>query len=481
MKLLRRHRHQRLAITAMFCVAGLLASLVSGSTAAPPAAAEQPTAEAAASSLCPTPADPTSANEFTGFRWKPAIVRRDTLGTMLPFNGVTFGYPDADSAAADGEALSVASRCGNITTLDITPQRKLIKAGTGCDDDDPLTMCPQEDEVCGPTPDPVACWKERQRSALVDYVRAARDVGMKVLLHSRVNYDDPETGATDPPSLDTYADEFVLYVTDVLDRIDAAGLAGSVKGVMIGEHDKVDGQQQGLELAQIIAQRINEGTRDDHGRGFLQRPGKMLTLHGLGFGMKFEGITDAVRATDFFARISNQASRFAFAFKLFESKYAVQYLGDPDGITIETEGRMSVADWREYLTTFRSGARDPALSELETMLRAHRSTYPRLARALFVGDASDTLEHLSHKIDPDAPTAAARVFAKYGWTGFVFGLPFDAQDVTADSTWCRGHWLVGPDGALLTQEPHQAWLTWQNTVRDRDDPLPPAQEWCAAG
>jgi hypothetical protein len=298
-------------------------------------------------------------------------------------------------------AADLVKNYAEYSTIDVTPAKKLLKNGYS------------EEEA--------AEWKQQQYTAIADFVEQVDDSHVRFFLHARVNS----------------RSEFVDDMVHTIEAIQAKGLDDRIQGIMIGEHGKKDPDKY-LPLALDIADEINGRT------GNWLKNGKALTLHGGYLGARFAGIESAVETIDFFAEIEKRTSEFSFAFKFF----------DPNLVLKPRSGDLTdVKVWNQFYNE------ELGLGELKHMLDAHRKSYPDYAHCIFVGDAADGLYTIHRTNNEEVTIAALRdLFRKNGWTGFIFGEPFDYRDISENSE--RGMWKV-ENGDFVEQEPLNWWLEWQ--------------------
>lgn len=338
--------------------------------------------------------------DIQGFRWKPQLGDRDLVLSKVSYTGEA-----RKSVAADKVDNHV-----QYATIDVTPKRKLI-------------------ENSGFTEEQARTWKDQQYVAIADFIDEVKDYNIQFFLHARVNDES----------------EFTDDMVETIKAVKARGLGDKLKGVMIGENDNKNVNQNHLELALDVADNINKRTDN------WLKHGKALTLHGKKYGSSFTGIQALVDKEKFFKEISKEVSEFSFAFKFF----------DPEGGLVPPSGDLSdVNVWMDHFNT------NLGLAELKTVLNDNRFKYPKHTHVIFVGDSTDSLYAVMKMNRANTIlTALKNVFYNNGWHGFIFNVPFDYRDIIEPNEPKRGMWgsIMG-DGTFPVQSQLSLWQDWKTKM-----------------
>ncbi|WP_349351608.1 T9SS type A sorting domain-containing protein [Flagellimonas sp. MMG031] len=383
-----------------------------------------------------------------GVRWKPKLPKRDVIWSKAPY--VPTGQTNSWSSNIILDSIGA-----NYSSIDLTPASKLIKDtdGTSCQNLSPTSSC-------------VLQWKAAQYDSVAQFIKDSPID--KWMLHARVTPDASKTisgsGAVD------YANDMI----EVIKRVKTLGVQDKVRGIMIGEHE-TEGREM-LTLALTIIDSINahdfNGSNLSGGKNWLRT--KAVTLHGGGFGAKFQNIHWKVKDYDqtlsgdqnFLKELSDnqKCADFAFAFKLFKGN--MNFTSIP----------LTTSEWKTLLyngSVTSSGTTisyDFKLKHVDSLFS--NSTYnggvsTNFKNIIFVGDDADGTTNMWK--DPKTKKsfwALRSIFDEKNWNGFVFGVPLSAkinkqvEIINDDGT--ENTIVFGGGGTSLSH-----WQSWKaNMIND---------------
>ena len=379
---------------------------------------------------------PVDWDNLRGLRWKPGSPARDVIVTKTPF------VPEGKKQLW-AEFKIITGIGANYITVDLTPAKKLIKdkEGTACRGKAPDSDCVRE-------------WKEQQYDEVASFIRRST---RGVFLHARVT---PQGGSTISGSGDT---DFANDMIAIINRLKGTWGIHKLKGIMIGEHEK-SGRNM-LKMAIRIVNKINQGTDDwlkDHGA---------VTLHGGGFGAKFQNIHWQVKdyrektagEQNFLVEMGTLTKGFAFAFKFFKGN--LNFV--PSDVTLTTE------EWKIFLNegnvtkdgkTYKFGFKLDHVERLFSDSTFNAGVSDDYKNIIFVGDDADGIVNLWKPKTLNSYWALLDIFDSRDWNGFFFGVPFSLKEKTRMLTNDRG-W---EDTTRITGNYTKVdlWQLWAKNVKN---------------